>query len=234
MPNYEIKGEDMQVLRATLGQEERVYVEGGHLLMKEPQMRLEATARGGLLRSLGRSLTGGSFFVLELMGPGSSLYSGFAPGKIVQIGLRGESINVEHSSFLLAEETVEYGSSISSLSTGVFSGQGIFLANFRGSGNVFLHAVGGVEFLNLGQGQSVQVEAGHVLAFDSGMPYSVSRIGSLKTMFLGGLEGEGFFFVTLTGPGRVWLHSVSVEQLAARLAGFRTSPPAGLGSIFGL
>jgi uncharacterized protein (AIM24 family) len=71
MPSYEIKGGDMQVLRSALGQAERVYVEGGHLLTKEPQLRLEATMRGGLLRSLGRSLTGGSFRVLELKGPGS-------------------------------------------------------------------------------------------------------------------------------------------------------------------
>jgi uncharacterized protein (AIM24 family) len=131
--------------------------------------------------------------------------------------LNGNSILVEHTSFLAAEDTVDYGASLARLSAGILGGEGLFLAKFSGNGTVWLHGIGGMLQLNLLDGQEVQIEASHLLAFDEGMQYGISRVGGLKTMILSGLEGEGLFFVTIRGPGRVFMHAVSRLQFAASL-----------------
>ncbi len=217
MINYTILGNDMQTLSVTLDQGQKVFAEPGHIVYKDLSVRLDMKARGGLLRSLSRSLTGSDFFVAELQGPGVVSMSGLLPGKIIPMELNGNSILVEHTSFLAAEDTVDYGASLARLSAGILGGEGLFLARFSGNGMVWLHGIGGMLQLNLLDGQEVQIEASHLLAFDEGMQYGISRVGGLKTMILSGLEGEGLFFVTIRGPGRVFMHAVSRLQLAASL-----------------
>jgi uncharacterized protein (TIGR00266 family) len=217
MINYTILGNEMQVLALNMKEGDKVYAEPGHVVYKDNSVKFDMKARGGILKSLSRSLTGSDFFVAELEGPGIATMSGFMPGKIIPIELNGNSLLVEHTSFLAAENSVNYGASLARLSAGILGGEGLFMARFSGDGVVWLHAIGGVIQLNLVQGQQVQVEASHLLAFDDGMSYGITRVGGLKTMLLSGLEGEGLFFVNITGPGRVFMHAVSRLQLAASL-----------------
>ncbi|BCS93105.1 TIGR00266 family protein [Metallosphaera javensis (ex Sakai et al. 2022)] len=219
---YRILGKDMQHVRVFLNPGEMVYGEGGHLVTKDPSVNINAGARGGILKSFEREMTGGDFFVLELTGPGMVEFSSFFPGRIIPIQVMGQGLSVEHNSFLFAESTVQYGAKLGKLLAGIFGGEGIFLASFTGQGNVFVHARGGVSAFNLQPNQQIQVEAGHLLAFDSGMQYDIQRVGGLKTMLLG---GEGLFFVTITGPGRVWVHNVSILQFAHVLYS-RAPPPS--------
>jgi uncharacterized protein (AIM24 family) len=100
------------------------------------------------------------------------------------------------------------------LSVGILGGEGLFLARFYGNGNLFIHSYGGLYMRDLAPGEIIQVEASHLMAFQDGMQYSVSRVGGLKSLLF---AHEGLFFVTLQGPGRVWIHSLTAEQLAASL-----------------
>jgi uncharacterized protein (TIGR00266 family) len=211
LTRFNVVGDSIQRLDIELGPKEKVYAEGGHLIYKSQTVRLTASAKGGLLSGLKRALTGATFFVLELEGPGSASLAGFAPGKIVEIELsQNDEVLAEHRSFLAAEESVSYDASLTGLGFGWLGGEGLLMAKFRGPGRLFLHTSGDAVMLSLGPGESVDAEAGHVLAFDSSVKVSVGRVGGFKTMLFG---EEGLWFARATGPGRIWLRTLSRQQI---------------------
>ncbi len=214
MPQYQIVGQDIQYVKVYLNPGEKIYGDAGHLLMKTATVNMQTKMRGGFFGALKREITGGSFFVTELNGPGEAVFAGIFPGKIVQIPLNGQGIVAESHTFLFAEDGVNYDSQMARLSVGILGGEGLFLARFYGNGNLFIHSYGGLYIRDLAPGEIIQVEASHLMAFQDGMQYSVSRVGGLKSLLF---AHEGLFFVTLQGPGRVWIHSLTAEQLAASL-----------------
>lgn len=211
MPEFKILGDGIQHLLVRLGPGESIWGEGGHLVWKSSSVSLTARMRGGLLRAIERALTGASFFVLEVQGPGEVDFAGFAPGRIVEVALDGSrGILAEHRSFLAAESGVEYDARLVGLGFGWLGGEGLLMARLYGSGRVFLHAIGDAIMLDLKPGESVDVEAGHVLAFEDGMRVTVRRVGGLRTMLFG---EEGLWFAHVEGPGRVWLRTLSRQQM---------------------
>ncbi len=141
--------------------------------------------------------------------------------------MQGGSILAEAHSFLGAETSVEYDSKMARLTAGWLGGEGLFLARFRGLGHLFLHAYGGLMTKDLAPGETIQVEASHLMAFQEGMNYSVQMVGGLRSVFF---AHEGLFFVTITGPGRVWLHTLTAEQLASALIPYLpTGQQGGIG-----
>ena len=210
MPEFKIMGNDIQHLYIELGPGERIYAEGGHLVWKSASVSVKATTGGGILAGLKRALTGASFFVLELEGPGAVDIAGFAPGKIVEIDLAGGGIMVEHRSFLAMEPTVNYDVKLVGLGFGWLGGEGLLMARLHGTGRVFIHAIGDAIMMELGPGDSIDAEAGHVLAFDEGMRVGIRRVGGLRTMLFG---EEGLWFAHIEGPGRVWLRTLSRQQM---------------------
>lgn len=152
---------------------------------------------------------------MQIIGPGLAEFSSFLPGRVVKVDLQGNGIRVEHNSFLFAEQGIQHTAALDKITVGWLGG--LLMEHFTGQGSVFIHALGGVSSYVLNQGEEMEFEAGHVLAFDDNMQYSITRSGGIKTMLFGGLEKEGMFFVKLSGPGRVWLHNVSLEQLISKL-----------------
>ncbi|AAY81109.1 TIGR00266 family protein [Sulfolobus acidocaldarius] len=223
MPQYQILGDDLQYLKVELAQGEGFYADAGHMVMKSSTVNLQTKMRGGILSGMKRALTGGTFFVTEFYGPGEVMLSGIFPGKIVQVQVQG-SILAEAHTFLGAENTVEYDATMARLTTGILGGEGLFLARFKGYGNLFLHAYGGLYVKDLAPGETIQVEASHLMAFQEGMNYSVQLVGGLRSIFF---AHEGLFFVTITGPGRVWLHTLTVQQLAHALRPYLPSGQQG-------
>lgn len=117
------------------------------------------------------------------------------------------------------------GGLLSRLTAGILGGEGLFLARFTGFGNLSLHSYGGLIVRDLQPGETIQVEeASHLMAFEEGMPYSVQLVGGLRSIFF---DHEGLFFVTITGPGRVWLHTLTAEQLASALIPYLPSGQQG-------
>ena len=210
MPEFKIMGNDIQHLYVELGPGEKIYAEGGHLIWKSSSVNVKATTAGGLLAGLKRAITEASFFVLELEGPGAVDIAGFAPGRIVEIDLDGNSVLVEHRAFLAMEPTVNYDVKLIGLGFGWLGHEGLWMAKLHGTGRVFLHATGDAVMLELGPGDSIDAEAGHVLAFDEGMRVSIRRVGGLKTILFG---EEGIWFAHIEGPGRVWLRTLSRQQM---------------------
>ena len=212
MPQYTIEGAEMQYIIAKLADGEKIYADGGHLLYKSDSVKMSTAMRGGLLSGLKRALTGGTFFVTEFDGPGEAGFAGIFPGKIFDIELDGrKTIMAEQHSFLLAENGVNYDAQLARLGAGILAGEGLFFAKFHGIGKLFLHAYGGLKVFELISGEKIQVEAGHLLAFEDGMNYKIASVGGIKSMLF---AHEGWFFVEIEGPGKVYLHTVTAQQLA--------------------
>ncbi|MFP3289602.1 MAG: TIGR00266 family protein [Candidatus Nanopusillus acidilobi] len=219
---YKIEGNSIQHIVINLNPGESVYVNPGHLIWKSSTVNVNASVQGGIFSGIGRKLTGSSFFVLKLTGPGMVDLTGYAPGKVVEINVNNFEIFVEYRGFLAAESSVKYGATLSRLGFGILAGEGLLMAKFSGIGKLFLHAPGDILQLNLNAGQSIDVEAGHVLAYTAGTKVSFKRVGGIKAMFLG---GEGLFFAHLEGPGFVWIRTLSrlqlIEGLMPELSRFR-------------
>ena len=202
----------MQYLKVALSSGEKIYADSGHLISKDKNVGFNTVSQGGFLSGLKRAITGSTFFVSELTGPGDVVLAGFFPGKIFPVELNGtSSLLAESHSFLAMEQSVKYDSQMARLGAGILAGEGLFLAKFSGNGKVFLHAYGGLIVKDLKPGEKIQVEAGHLLAFDGNMNYGFSKVGGIKSMLF---AHEGWFFVEIEGPGRVYLHTTTAQQLA--------------------
>jgi len=211
---YEIVGSEMQYLLAELNNEEEIFVDGSHIIYKDSSVSLNAKMQGGFLGALKREITGSTFFLLEAKGPGKIALSSPLAGKIVKIDLNGRGLLVEHTSFLACDKSINYNAKLGSLTAGLFGGEGIFLAKLEGIGSAFLHAVGQVNQIHLNNGE-LHIEASHLLAFDEGLQYGISRVGNLKTMLFG---DEGLFFVNIKGEGNVYIKSSSRRDVALSIA----------------
>ena len=214
MPQYHIFGGDIQFLKVILAEGESIYADAGHMVAKKGSVQMKTKMQGGLLGALKRELTGETFFVTEFIGPGDVYLSSVFPGKIVQIPLQGNGILAKAHSFLAAESNVKYDIKLTKISVGWLAKEGMFLAKFRGEGNVFLHGHGDVVMRELKDGEELQVEASHLLAFEEGMDYGVKFVGGIKSLLF---AHEGLFFINIRGPGRVWIQSLTTEQLVALL-----------------
>ena len=56
---------------------------------------------------------------------------------------------------------------------------------------------------------------GHVGMFEAGMAFELERIKGIKNILFG---GDALFLAKLTGPGKVWLQTLPLPNLAAALA----------------
>jgi TIGR00266 family protein len=216
MVEYNIKGNEVQYLDVKLNQGESIFVEPGHLIYRTPGANIE-TKSGGLRGAFSHMLSGSAVFLMKVDGPGSIGSAGFLPGKILRIDLTGNSILAEFNAFLCMDSSITYSSKFAGIWQGMVGGEGMFLEKFTGTGALMLHGHGHVISMDLAPGEEIQAEMSHVLAFEETVQYNVSRIGGIKTMLLAGMEGEGLYFASMRGPGKVWLHTISLQELAAKM-----------------
>ena len=237
--DYEIFGDDMQIVEVELDPGETVIAEAGAMNYLEPDITFEAkmgdgsTPNEGMmgkLLSVGkRALTGESIFMTHFThsGGGGKRRAAFAapfPGKIIPIDLKevGGEITCQKDSFLCAafgtQVTIAFNRK---LGAGFFGGEGFILQKLRGDGKAFVHA-GGTITERVLNGETLRVDTGCLVAFSPGIEYNIERAGNLKSMFFG---GEGLFLATLTGHGKVWLQSLPFSRLADRV--IKSAPAAG-------
>ena len=237
--DYKIIGDDMQLVEIELDPQETVIAEAGAMTYMEQGIDFEARMGDGsqpdqglfgkLLGAGKRVLTGESIFITHFTNCGSGKqHVAFAapyPGKIIPLDLAkipGQQILCQKDSFLCAAAGTELGIAFQRrLGTGFFGGEGFILQQLRGDGMAFVHACGTVIEKRL-QGETLRVDTGCIVAFESGIEYSIERSGKLKSMFFG---GEGLFLATLKGTGRVWLQSLPFSRLADRIIAH--APTAG-------
>jgi uncharacterized protein (TIGR00266 family) len=228
--DYELIGDDMQIVEVELDPGETVIAEAGAMNYMEDQISFEAKMGDGskphqglfgkLLDVGKRALTGESIFMTHFtnqgMGKKRVSFAAPYPGKIICIDLKdhNQSILCQKDSFLCAA----LGTNVSiafqrKLGTGFFGGEGFILQKLSGDGKAFVHAGGTIVRKEL-QGETLRVDTGCIVAFEESINYDVQMVGGLKSMIFG---GEGLFLATLSGFGTVWLQSLPFSRLADRV-----------------
>jgi len=184
---------------------------------------------GALVGAGKRVLTGESLFmtVFTNAGQGKQRVAFAAPyaGKILAMDLPtlGGELICQKDSFLCAARGVSIGIAFQKkLGVGLFGGEGFIMQRLQGDGLAFVHAGGTVHTLDLKAGEDLRVDTGCLVALQPQVRYEIEFVGKVKTALFG---GEGLFFATLHGPGRVWLQSLPLSRLADRI--YRAAPQTG-------
>lgn len=236
--DYDVIGDDMQLVEIELDPGETVIAEAGAMNYMEEGItfeakmgdgsKLESGLLGKLMSAGQRVLTGESIFMTHFtnMGAGKKRVSFAAPypGKIVPVDMsktNGELI-CQKDAFLCAALGTQVGIAFSKrLGVGFFGGEGFILQRLLGDGMAFVHAGGTVVKKKLNN-ETLRVDTGCIVAFTRGIDYNISRAGNLKSMFFG---GEGLFLATLKGTGTVLLQSLPFSRMADRI--LQHAPRAG-------
>ncbi|HUA77144.1 MAG TPA: TIGR00266 family protein [Acetobacteraceae bacterium] len=221
--NSTISGTTMQTVLVELAPGESVYCQTHAMAWMSDNVRMDTNTGGGLLSGLKRSLTGGSFFITSYTaeGPAKSRIA-FAPrfpGQIMPFRLAaGESLICRKETFLVAESGVGLELAFQQkLGASFFGGEGFILQKLTGPGTVWLDLSGEVVTEELAVGQKLLVHAGHVGIITPGVGFDIQRVRGLRNMVFG---GEGIFLATLTGPGKTWLQSMPIVNLAESISNY--------------
>lgn len=237
--DYEIFGNEMQYVEVELDPGEAAIGEAGAMMMMQDGIQMDtvfgdgSAQQGGLFGKLmgagKRLLTGESLFTTIYHNEsGAKRRVAFAapyPGKIVPIDLTqlGGTLICQKDSFLCAARGVSLGIAFNrKIGTGLFGGEGFIMQKLDGDGMAFVHAGGTLAVKDLAPGEVLRVDTGCVVAFQPSVDFDIQYVGKIKSAIFG---GEGLFFATLQGPGRVWLQSLPLSRLADRIV--RASPAAG-------
>lgn len=220
MINYEIKGGSMPVAICYLNSGDKIISESGAMGWMSDNIIMDSNMKGGLFKSIGRSLSGESLFLNTFTCSGNVGKIAFpcsVPGRIMAKELQpNESIICQKGAFMAAEDSVSLNIHFKKrFSSGLFGGEGFILQRITGPGTVFLEFDGHVEELNLNPGERIKVDTGHVAAFEPSVNFDIEMVKGLKNIFFG---GEGLFLTTLTGPGKVYLQTMPLQNLAGKLS----------------
>ena len=229
--DYKIFGDDMQFVEVELDPGEATVAEAGGMMYMEDGIEMEtifgdgSQQKSGFLGSLmgagKRLLTGESLFMTVFMNQGSSkkkvAFGAPYPGKIIAVHLKdlGGELIAQKDSFLAAAKGVSVGIAFQrKLGVGLFGGEGFIMQRLEGDGYAFVHAGGTLSEKQLAPGETIRVDTGCIVAFQPSVSYDIQYVGKIKSALFG---GEGLFFATLRGPGRVWLQSLPLSRLANRI-----------------
>ncbi len=220
---YEIKGEPLPVVICYLEDGEQMVTEGGAMSWMSPNMKME-TEGGGFGRVFGRMFSGETLFQnrYTAQGQGMIAFASSFPGSIRAFQIApGQEMVFQKSSYLAAEAGVELSVFFNKkLGSGFFGGEGFIMQKTSGQGIVFAEFDGYVMEYDLNPGQEIVVDTGHLAAMTAGCSIDIRSVPGLKNKFLG---GEGFFNTVITGPGRVWLQTMPLPNVAGALRPFLPS-----------
>ena len=238
---YEIVGDDMQFVKIELDPGEAVVAEAGSMMYLEDGVEMETifgdgsaqAAQGGVVGALlgagKRLLTGESLFMTVFTnrsnGKRKAAFAAPYPGKIEALNLAplGGELIAQKDSFLCAAKGVTLDIAFQKrFGVGLFGGEGFIMERLRGDGWVFVNAGGAHEERTLAAGETLRVDTGCIVAYTPTIEFDIQFIGGLKSALFG---GEGLFFSTLKGPGRVWLQSLPFSRLASRI--YAAAPQTG-------
>ena len=219
---YHIMGTVQQTVAVNLQPNQIVYSDAGGMSWMTATVSMNANTGGGLGGMFKRALSGATAFLLDFTtngGPGQVAFSADFPGKILPIELEsGQSVIMHKHAFTCAEKSVALDVFFSrKLGSGLFGGEGFILQKVTGPGMVFAELDGDAVEYRLAPGELMKIEPGHIAMFDPTVTFDITRIKGIKNMLFG---GEGIFLGTLTGPGRIWLHSMTVSKIAHRIMEF--------------
>lgn len=218
---YNIFGGNLPAVTITLNAGESIYTQSGGMTWMTDNISMETNMKGGFFKGLGRMLSGESLFMATYTartdGAEITLASTF-PGSIIAVDIGEENIILQKNAFLCAQPTVELSTYVTKkISSGLFGGEGFILQKLTGHGYAFFEIDGTCYEKVLAPGEVLKVDTGNVAAFEEKVGYEVERIKGFKNILFG---GEGLFLTKLTGPGKVWLQTMTMPGFAEKLIPF--------------
>lgn len=232
--DYKIFGEEMQCVEVELDPGETVVGEPGGFMMMETDVKMETVFGDGSQQTGGfmgkifsagkRLLVGENLFMTAFTNTGVGkrkvTFASPYPGKIVAMDLMkmDGKIICQKDAFLCAAKGVSVGIEFQKkLGAGLFGGEGFIMEKLEGDGMAFVHAGGHILEKELSAGEILKVDTGCIVAFTHTVDYDIQFVGGVKNTLFG---GEGLFFATLKGPGKVWIQSLPISRLASRIVAY--------------
>src|SRR5262245_55310276 len=229
--DYKIFGHEMQYVEVELDPNEATVAEAGGMMYMDDGIEMETIFGDGSQQKSGfmgalmgagkRLLTGESLFMTVFLNRTTSkrriAFGAPYPGRIVPVHLAelGGELIAQKDSFLAAAKGVSIGIAFQKkLGVGLFGGEGFIMQRLQGDGWAFVHAGGMLTERTLAPGELIRVDTGCIVALQPSVSYDIEYVGKIKTALFG---GEGLFFATLRGPGRIWLQSLPLSRLANRI-----------------
>jgi len=239
--DYKVFGDDMQYVEVELDPQEAAVAEAGGMMYMEDGIEMETIFGDGSQQSSGflgalvgagkRLLIGESLFMTVFHNRAADkkrvAFGAPYPGKIIPVHLSeiGGEIIAQKDSFLCAAKGVSVGIAFNKkIGAGLFGGEGFIMERLQGDGWAFLHAGGTMHQRDLAPGETIRVDTGCIVAFVPGISYDIEVVRGVKSILFG---GEGLFWATLQGPGKVWLQSLPLSRMAQRI--YAAAPQTGRG-----
>jgi uncharacterized protein (TIGR00266 family) len=223
--NYEIIGGNFPAVSIRLNQNESIYTQSGGMTWMDTNITMETNMKGGLMKGLGRMFSGESLFMATYTSNAPNqeiVIASTFPGHIVDIDVGRCPIIAQKSAFLCAQPTVTLEAYVTrGLKAGLFGGEGFIMQRIAGTGLVFIEIDGSLVERTLAPGERIKVDTGNVAAFEATVEYQAEMVKGFKNILFG---GEGLFLTTLTGPGKVWLQTMSMSEFAKSLIPFLPKP----------
>ena len=211
----------MQTVSVDLQPGEVIYSQRNVMAWMSDGIQMNTNTGGGFLKAIKRSFSGGGMFVVDYaaQAPSRIAFAARFPGQILPFVLQpGESLVCRKETFLCAEKSVQLDIAFQQrLGAGFFGGEGFILQRVTGPGTVFLDLSGEVVIEDLQPGQRLLVHAGHVGVQTPTIQFNIQMVRGFRNILFG---GEGLFLATVTGPGRVWLQSMPIMNLAEEIGRF--------------
>jgi uncharacterized protein (TIGR00266 family) len=229
--DYKIFGDDLQYVEVELDPNEATVAEAGGMMYMDDGIEMETVFGDGSQKQTGfmgalmgagkRLLTGESLFMTVFLNRSNQkrrlAFGAPYPGKIVAVHLAeiGGDLIAQKDSFLAAAKGVSIGIAFQrKLGVGLFGGEGFIMQRLQGDGWAFMHAGGTLHERTLAAGELIRVDTGCIVALQPSVNYEIEYVGKIKTALFG---GEGLFFATLRGPGKIWLQSLPLSRMANRI-----------------
>ena len=232
--DYKIYGEEIQCVEVELDPQETAVAESGSFMMMDEAIEMSTIFGDGTGQDKGfmgklfsagkRLLTGESLFMTAFTNQGHGkarvTFAAPYPGKIIALDLSyyGGKIIAQKDSFLAAAKGVAIGIEFQrKLGTGLFGGEGFIMQKLEGDGMAFVHSGGLVVERELAAGEMLRVDTGCIVAFTQQVDYDIQFIKGIRNVMFG---GEGLFYATLRGPGKVWIQTIPISRLASRILSY--------------
>ena len=229
---YDISGSVMQTVSIDLARGETIYAQTHAMAWMSDGITMDTHTGGGLFAGLKRAMSGGSLFITEYSAEqaGHVAFAPRFPGQILPVVLAtGQSLICRKETFLCAEKSVSLEIALQQrLGAGFFAGEGFILQRVTGPGTVFLDLSGEVVQKTLGPGERLRVHAGHIGMQEPSVSTDIQMVRGFRNILFG---GEGLFLATLTGPGKIWLQSMPILNLAEEIARHLPSGEARGGNV---
>ena len=218
--NYEIIGNVVPAVEVSLSRGESMFTQSGGMFYQTEGIKMDTNTRGGLLKGIGRMFAGESMFMATYSATQDAkvAFASTVPGSIIPVDVSKGRFTIQKGAFLAAESSVELRTTFNKkMGTGFFGGEGFILQELSGRGIAFLEVDGDAIEMNLAPGEVIKVDTGNLVGFENSVRYEVESVKGLGNILFG---GEGLFLTKLTGPGKIILQTMNMNEFALRVGSY--------------